>query len=342
MRSAGWGLANARHLGDTDRRDASFNFGFRNSNVENAPRSCAQRGGVPPTRGIAQVHTAPCGCRLDAKEIQLDGEPVGVVGTDEVVVAFGQRYLLPLSNRSLPGAFSDLTPGRRSATDTIRPRRRALERRGGPEHGGFVPAPTDDLEAHRQAVLREAAGDGDRGQPGERDGVGQEEPLRIVRERLSVDFRWVRLLHRKRLHGHRGQDEEIVPLEEHPHPMPQECPQLLPAADLLRRERKALLDVPNQSLLHLVAPLRQLVRVECRHHESSRREDDLVRLREVRRRGFDSRPDGSEDAGAPLRHRSDLAIHGDEPGEVGRPRNAPSLHRRLPHGFHELAGCPPR
>src|SRR5262245_54977862 len=104
--------------------------------------------------------------------------------------------------RSPPAGAADarprvLEPGRHHGGDAIAPWRCSLEGGRGAQNGGLRAAPTDDLQSDGQAGGGESAWDGDRGEPGHRDAIGEEEPLRVVVERLAVDLGRPGLLHRK-------------------------------------------------------------------------------------------------------------------------------------------------
>ena len=174
------------------------------------------------------------------------------------------------------------------------------------------------------------ARDGDRRQAEHRDRVRQGEPLRVVFQRLAVDLGGIRLLDRKRLDGHRGQDEQLVALHEPAHPVPQRAAQRLRAADGAGREPEALLDVPDEALLHLAPPPGQLVGVERDHRQPAGAEDDLADLREdgdaVRTRA----PSVRKTRVASSATRSTSGSTGIRPAEVGRPRHAPPPNRGPP------------
>jgi hypothetical protein len=87
--------------------------------------------------------------------------------------------------------------------------------------------------------------------------------------------------------------------------------------------------------MHLVLPLGQLVGVVGDHGKPARAEHDVVDLAEVAAGRLDLGPEGAEDARRTLGDAGNLAVHGDETVEVGRPRDPPAPDRRRLDGAEE-------
>src|SRR6267143_2271606 len=133
--------------------------------------------------------------------------------------------------------------------------RRLLEGVGELQHAEVVAVAADDLQADRKPVGREAGGDRDRRVAGDGDVVAALHPVEVVVHAHAGDLARPFLLDREgRELVYRAQ-KEVVVLQEAPHAVKQVAAQRLRASDFLGRELEAFLDVPDDSVLELVAVL---------------------------------------------------------------------------------------
>src|ERR1700738_3704924 len=165
----------------------------------------------------------------------------------------------------------------------VGPRLGPLERRSGSEHACLVPPSSYDLKADRQHVLGESAGDGNDGQRGERDRIGEIEPFHVVRHFCAGDLRRIRELDGERQRGRPRQDHKIVVLHEAVHTLPEPRARQFRPGDLARCQQEPLLDVPYEPLLQLGSPAFKLVRMQGHHAQAARAHNDLMQLVEIRR-----------------------------------------------------------
>ena len=139
----------------------------------------------------------------------------------------------------------------------------------------------DELQADRQAVVAEAAGDRDRRAAGDGDGIAEHQPVDIGRELLAIDLVDIALLDGKGLDRCGRRDQHVVAVEEL-----DACCARSPRARRLgggevgSGQLQALLDVPDHLGLELVAVMRAASRGGARR---------------TGRRGAGGRPRGTAD-----------------------------------------------
>ena len=177
------------------------------------------------------------------------------------------------------------------------------------------------------------------GSAGDRDAVGQEEPLGVVVERLAVDLGRVGLLHRERGIATVGRISRSRVSMNARTRCQRRVRSVLAVADLLGGQREALLDVPHEPLLHLRFPARELVGVARDHAEAAGGQHDVVDLGEVGAGPLDLRAEAAEYREGALGDRGHLVVHRDQPVEIGRPRHAPALDRGPLHRGGERGAC---
>src|SRR4029078_9110023 len=122
------------------------------------------------------------------------------------------------------------------------------------QHAEIVAMATDDLQADRQAVGREAGRHGDRRMAGDSDVVAALHPVEIVAQPGAGNFARPLYIDRVGRELVDRADEEVVPVEESAHAVEELRAQLRGARHLFGLEAQTLLDVPLHRVLQVIAP----------------------------------------------------------------------------------------
>src|ERR1700730_7425524 len=93
-----------------------------------------------------------------------------------------------------PWALEALDGLRDHRRNAMRPRLRHFEGRRGPQHGGLLAWPPDDLKSDGQPIAREPAGNRDGGKAQHREGIGEIGALERLPGRLAADLHGMREL----------------------------------------------------------------------------------------------------------------------------------------------------